>query len=71
MSAKLWCTWILLEIQNFCHLRMMKAYKYGVFLVQEPCLKKSSAAKWQFLELKITKSEYIHATGLTTEFNRL
>lgn len=50
---------------------MMKAYKYGVFLVQEACLKKSSAAKWQFLELKITKSAYIHATGLTTELNRL
>lgn len=51
----------------------MKAYKYGVFLVQEKLVKKkSSAAKWQFLELKIIKSACIHATGLTTiEFSRL
>lgn len=35
MLVKFWCTWILLEIQSFCHLRMMKAYEYGVFLVQE------------------------------------
>lgn len=44
----------------------------GFLGTRETCLKKSSAAKWQFLELTIIKSACIHATGVTTtEFSRL
>lgn len=44
---------------------------WGFLGTREAGSKKSSDA-WQFLELTITKSAYIHATGLTpTELNRL